>query len=473
MSKLYYSFYVIPVPKHVLDEINSCVSTFVWCRKSPLIKHNTCIGHFSKGGLSLPNVKYKVYAFRLKLIKKYFDNNCDVLWKHTAKVFFNKYLNMGLCDNIFTIVYSRAGLQVMNPFYAELLSAWDDITCSQRELISEDGLIMQQPLFQNPHVRFEGKLLYFKAFVEAGITTVADICYEVISGFLNSLAIIEIVQNVTHDMPVSQIKAAYAIIVKSLPREWVEYNLSPSHSESCTVKDIVICSDEENIPSSSLSVKRSYSLFVKREFVKPTSVEFWNKFALDINFDKIWKTVFMSDKSSEQIEIDFKICHNIIFTCEKLFKYGIIDTNQCPVCNNAEEDMFHMFVFCDELYETINIFRDIFTNIFRITGFTFNNLVTWLMFGFHSQQNKDMSDIMNILLSIYRTAVFKRRAILNIQNKRINLLSLFKSYVKHHFKLLWICYQKRNNCNQFIRKFVMPLDIISIDNSNNLEFSNL
>ena len=178
----------------------------------------------------------------------------------------------------------------------------------------------------------------------------------------------------------------------------------------------------------------------------------------------------MPDKSAEQIDNDFKICHNIIYTYEKLFKFGITDTNQCPVCTNGEEDMFHMFIFCNDLYNTINIFRDIFTNIFSNTGFTFNSLVSWLLFGFQSKHNKDVSDIMNILLSIYRLAVLKRRTLLSLQNKRLDLVTLLRTYVKHHFKLLWIQYQKKNQCSKFIQKFVHPLDIMNVNDSNNIEF---
>ena len=73
---------------------------------------------------------------------------------------------MGLRENIFSIVYDEISLSKINPFYAEVLRAWDFVTDSRRELLTEHGLIMSQPLFRNPHVQYQGKLLYFKFFVD-------------------------------------------------------------------------------------------------------------------------------------------------------------------------------------------------------------------------------------------------------------------------------------------------------------------
>ena len=107
-----------PVPDWFLKEFELCINKFIWRGKTALIKRTTTVGHFIEGGLSIPSLKFKIHSFRLKLVNKLFDSNYIALWKHTAMLFFQNYLNMGLRENIFSIVYNEGNLKEMNPFYA-------------------------------------------------------------------------------------------------------------------------------------------------------------------------------------------------------------------------------------------------------------------------------------------------------------------------------------------------------------------
>ena len=86
---------------------------------------------------------------------------------------------MNLSYNIFNIIYNESALVKINPFYAEVLSAWDMVT--NRKLFLNH--ILYQPLFHNPFMNYKGKLLCFDSFIDSGVITVADITYEVIPGF--------------------------------------------------------------------------------------------------------------------------------------------------------------------------------------------------------------------------------------------------------------------------------------------------
>lgn len=48
---------------------------------------------------------------------------------------------------------------------------------------------------------------------------------------------------------------------------------------------------------------------------------------------------------------NFKMFYNGIFIYEKLFKIGKIDLNKCLLCKIECEDLFYMFVKCDEVQE--------------------------------------------------------------------------------------------------------------------------
>ena len=46
--------------------------------------------------------------------------------------FLGKYMNINLSYNIFNIIYDESALVKINPFYAEVLSAWDMVTNRKR-----------------------------------------------------------------------------------------------------------------------------------------------------------------------------------------------------------------------------------------------------------------------------------------------------------------------------------------------------
>ena len=308
-------------------------------------------------------------------------------------------------------------------------------------------------------------MLYFKFLVDADIVTVSDICYEFIPGFLSFSAILEIVKDKRPDISITLIQNAYVIIRSSLPDEWVEIiNTTVSNTQQKTITNICIPKQDGDIFLKDGSVKSFYSLFLETLVKEPTSYSYWSDYAIDINWKKVWATVNNKDKSSEQCELDFKICHNIIFTYEKLNKIGMADTNVCPVCKQDKEDMFHLFAFCDELYETIVILKSIFIDVYR-EGYSFNMLISWLMFGFQPNKKIDCEQLLNVILSIYRISVFKRRTIASLQNCNINLVKMFKCYVKHHFKLLWTHYKFRKQTQHFLQRYVMPLNLFSIENN--------
>ena len=89
-----------------------------------------------------------------------------------------------------------------------------------------------------------------------------------------------------------------------------------------------------------------------------------------MGFNMCWKTIHCCDKTSDFIELDYKIVHNIIFTYSKLYKYGKTLFNQCPVCQKEEEDMIHLFLYCDELYDLILKVNEICIYMFKDTGYT-------------------------------------------------------------------------------------------------------
>ena len=373
-SRLWYIINVIPVPQWVELEIQKLFCNFMWNNKIPLIKYSTIIGNKNSGGLNIQDIYLKKVAFRIKLLNKYFISDFKAVWKHTMSEFLGRYMKMNLTHNIFNIVFNESDLCNINPFYAEILRAWDSVTKRKRFLSANRNDILSQPLFHNPSITHNSKLLSFTSFIESDIVTVADIAYEVVPGFLPVSAIVEIIKDKYPNMTKTEIVSVYNIILKALPDEWKEEILNNTITPS-EVKNMFLINNNSITPTSKFTVKFIYTLLISDHFKPPTGIEKWNVIGFDIDpQEQVWKLVHFKDKTSEFVDLDFKITHNIIFTYSRLFKYGIVVSNQCPVCLKHEEDMCHLFLYCKELYDLIKIFQEMCTYIFKETGFTLEQL---------------------------------------------------------------------------------------------------
>ena len=129
----------------------------------------------------------------------------------------------------------------------------------------------------------------------------------------------EIVKDKCPNMAKTEIVLAYNIIMKALPDEWKEHILN----------NTITPSEVNNL----FLINNNITLLISDHFKPPTGIEKWNAIGFDIApWEQVWKLVHFNDKTSEFVDLDFKITHNIISTYSRLFKYGIVVSIQCPVC---------------------------------------------------------------------------------------------------------------------------------------------
>ena len=452
-SRLWYHITVIHVPKWVEQEIQKMFCNFMWDNKIPLIKYSTIIGNKYSGGLNIQDINLKKMAFRVKLLNKYFNDDFKGIWKYTMSEFLGKYMNMNLSYNIFNIIYNESDLVNINPFYAELLLAWDTVSKRERYLTLELEHIMNQPLFGNPHIKYKNKLLHFQSYIESGITTVADISYEVVPGFLSKSAIVEILQEKYPNMSIKEITLAYNVILNSLPDEWKQLVIN-NVKVSTQVKELCLIYTNDIINCNKFTVKLIYSILITHYYKQPTGVEKWENMGFNMCWKTVWKHIHCFDKTSDFIELDYKIVHNIIYTYSKLYKYGKTLSNQCPVCKKEEEDMTHLFLYCDELYDLIEIFNEICIYVFKDTGYSPEILKQLLLFGCYFKIQCSTNSFINKLLSIYRMSVFKRRLIAETRGTNIDIVKYFKHNMRQYFIILLNQYTYQNRISEFHNKYI-------------------
>ena len=70
----------------------------------------------------------------------------------------------------------------------------------------------------------------------------------------------------------------------------------------------------------------------------------------------------------------------------------------CPICSNEKEDICHIFLYCDELYDLISVFNEICICLFKETGFSLEYLKSLLLFGCYRKIQNCTKEFFNILL---------------------------------------------------------------------------
>ncbi len=100
VSNLWYVSYVTAIPMWVKKRLKHFIFIFLWNGKPPRIAYNTLIGEAGKGGMGLIDVEQRKNCLRVKVIKKYRDEESKTARKKTMGYFLNKCGNFNLGDNI-------------------------------------------------------------------------------------------------------------------------------------------------------------------------------------------------------------------------------------------------------------------------------------------------------------------------------------------------------------------------------------
>ena len=199
MSRFWYTLFVSPIPEWALTEIKNICVNFVWNNKSHVIINKKC-----EGGLQLVDIACKYKAFRLKFLARLLDDEYVALWKYTFKYFMSKIFNMKLTTEVLFMKIPSFELKCVPIVYREMLEAWYTIQdkCDIKLTVKN---IYDQPLFKNPKILLKGKTILWNDFINAGIVCLKDICYEVKTGFLPDIAIIDIIQAIYDNYTVKYI----------------------------------------------------------------------------------------------------------------------------------------------------------------------------------------------------------------------------------------------------------------------------
>ena len=432
----------INTPPHFLQDINQIVYNFLWNGKDK-VKRNVLIQNQENGGMKMIDISSMINAQYAQWVKRYFINNHHT-WKLTCDHILKDY-GGGI---IFKCNFDIKNIKPcsVSPFYLQVINAWHKIYNSK---INNSVSFEKQMIWNNQNIKLGGKSVYFSSLSHKGINLIEDLLDE--SNGIADLALFSKEDFSTID--IFKIAGLQSQIVKSRQMlQAVEENRA-DNTDIIQVELNGLYYDLDKLTS-----KTIYKHLVNTKKVEPTAQERWSQ-EFKIKSDE-WKIIYNMPKlctiETRLRSFQYKILHRILYTNDKLFRFGKSETTICTFCNSTIETVDHLLYYClhsqiiwmvnhkwlEDKINTNSLFskQNIIFGIIKKSAFTNEN--HWLL--------------VNHLILITKYYLYKTK----ICNK-IPVISGYQKYVQNAHQIELIIAKKNNRLDIHNDKWGLIMDNIS------------
>jgi len=168
LSKILFLCGVIHVPPWVIKEINTLTFNFVWNSKVDKVKRNIVVQTYEKGGQNMMDLTEMNNSLKIKWITRYMKGD-ENFWK----LCFQKYMGKSNLCLFLQSNFARSNInQKLPQFYKDIINVWYAIKTNKTKYIED---IWHQGIWYNEHILINGKELYNRDFLHAGLWTVRDL----------------------------------------------------------------------------------------------------------------------------------------------------------------------------------------------------------------------------------------------------------------------------------------------------------
>jgi len=325
-------------------------------------------------------------------------------------------------------------------FYKECILAFQELSRVSRKRNSSDIL------WFNDLFKCNGMPLFFKHWVRSGITSIQDLIQD---GQINENAVF---QKLSH-------KAGFifeiSMIKSSIPFEWK--NQSPDN-EATVQRETNILEMEFNIPNKGnkplncLTSRDVYDALLLNKIIDINSKQYWiRKFE---NYNINWEEWFIQNSVNKLIpkkcrDFNWKIFHGLLNTEMRLKKMKY-SNGICKMCDNEDENAEHLLYKCTKVF-----------SLWKYTEHVVQTCVNaeYTISDFHKIAYMDINYIensfINMLLTICRWSIWKRRNINRYEGKYLNefqSMALLKNELKNHMIILSTGNMSNNNTKKYSTK---------------------
>lgn len=408
LSRINHVLSALDLPMWVVKEINRAIDIFLWDGKQAKIRHKVLTNGYKDGGLKLIDVEVKKRALRVKTIKKYLFGKDEYCWIG----FFEEYLHRcGGCGvNGLLMVFNKTRCEGMSYFYLEVFEAWGKyIKCVKYECI-EKNEVLNQPIFHNPKITFNNKILVSELFEKTGIKQVKHLISTDNNNFMTEQEIIQKVRQINKDVRQGIVVGVYKRIRDGLSKEWETLLLGQGQvGDENRMVELKVERKGQGVKFEEVKTKDVYMDLLGDGKERPVSEKVWERVFEGLNVKEVWGNLNVKYNSIDCEHNDFKIRHNRVFTNVVLHQIDRNVCRRCNVCKREDENFDHFFFECTMLSV---LFENVRNLLGVHCGVKVGNDMEWkklLLFGMWGKKKNVNVHLVNVIMSNVRYAIVCRR----------------------------------------------------------------
>lgn len=251
--------------------------------------------------------------------------------------------------------------------------------------------------------------------VSGGFTSLRDLHYEVIPGFLPPAAISDqcFLSNPASEISPIRLHRLYAVIRANLPQDWSRLFTRPAKRRPSEVPAFRLeFEDGERIRLTTLPLRQIYTS-LQSTSLESTGEERWRRFLVSPLPRVKYKALSNATLGSVFSSLNLKLLHQGLPVKSRLIHAGLVPNDLCVFCHTASETIPHLFLSCPK---AILVWESIFRVFCQYTfdpSFCFNSSSYILIVFHHCWYTNDKPILFwkgaFLLLSIVKLVLWKFR----------------------------------------------------------------
>jgi hypothetical protein len=382
LSKLTQLWIFLPnPPHHVMDQIQKLCYHFVWKGPRDRIKRTTVTKTIKCGGLNVPNVIIYAKCLKLTWLRNLLSSKHK--WRHVCFEIFEFVKHIERYGSSYLVRNSNN-----NTFWNDVFLAYHDFALLTRPKSSGD--LLTEPVFFNPNIKINGKVINFKSWITRGVSNIAH--------FINNIGQFYNVATFNEKYGVHTNFLTYASVISAIK--------SFIRKMDIEIRDNLINNLPVALQIVSSCVKGNkimYEIFASNSS-QPQCCEKWES---KLGTQIAWKKVFLKIHKIKDIKLKWfqiRLVHRIIATNIVLKEIGVVQNIMCSFCRQERESIEHLFWSCtvvrqfwEELEQMIN------EKCTHASNLKFSNVL--ILFGHENSVNTD--DILDFIILFGKNFIYR------------------------------------------------------------------
>lgn len=205
-------------------------------------------------------------------------------------------------------------------------------------------------------------------------------------------------------------------------------------------------------PVNSLTCKFVYQYILSLNVHSPHCVEKFLPIYGTLYWESTWKQLFFIPLDRKPIDLNWKICHGVLYTAARLSSFGYNHSTTC-FCGFPMETCEHLFFSCPLARSALDWTQSLLFNACPVAP---SLLVRHILFGFNSDELRAVPRLFVYLLQVCKYHIWLQRNDFRFRSERpsaVSLIASIKSRVKFYLPLFVKRFRSQRRRCYFVRQW--------------------